>query len=101
MSADEKLLALRYAETAGGKARGREYTGKVELRDMASGELLETLALDTVLEGMAFSPKGGMLAAGGLKNAKMDVDTRAVWLQGQGGVVRIWEVRNAALQPKK
>jgi RNA polymerase sigma factor (sigma-70 family) len=92
LSADEKLLALGYATQ-----KGREYAGKVDVRDAASGALVTTLVLDMVVEGVAFSPVGGMLAAGCLKDAKEERVPNAVWLQGQEGVVRIWDLR----APKK
>ena len=92
LSADEKVVALGYATGKGGK-----YAGKVDLRDTASGELVTTRALDTVVRGVAFSPAGRMLAAGCLKNARMESTPSAVWLQGQGGVVQIWNLQD----PKK
>jgi hypothetical protein len=88
LSADEKLLALGYATQ-----QGEQYAGKVDVRDAASGALVTTLALDMVVQGVAFSPAGGMLAAGCLKDAQKERVPNAVWLQGQEGVVRIWDLR--------
>jgi hypothetical protein len=62
----------------------------------ASGKLLATLALDTVVANVAFSPRGRMLAAGCLKDARSEHNKRAVWLQGKEGVVRIWDVHREA-----
>src|SRR5262249_51835688 len=90
LSADEKLVALGYAT----KGKADKYTGKVDLRDTESGELVATLALDTVVGNAAFSPRGGMLAAGCLKYAHTESSGRAVWLQGIKGVVRIWDLQD-------
>jgi RNA polymerase sigma factor (sigma-70 family) len=92
LSEDEKLVALGYATKNNGK-----YEGRVDVRDTASGELLTTLALDTVVQEVAFSPRGRMLAAGCLKNVRTEHNARAVWLQGEAGVVRIWDLQD----PKK
>ncbi len=88
LSADEKLLALGYVTQKDGK-----YAGKVDVRDAASGALVTTRALDMVVKGVAFSPAGGMLAAGCLKDARRERAPNAIWLQGQEGVVRIWDLR--------
>jgi RNA polymerase sigma factor (sigma-70 family) len=93
LSPDEKLVAIGYTTT--GKAD--KYAGKVDLRDTESGELVATLALDTVVDNVAFSPRGGMLAAGCLKDAREESSGRAVWLQGKEGIVRIWNLQD----PKK
>ncbi len=93
LSPDEKLVALGYATMA----KAGKYAGKVDLRDTESGELVATLALDTVVANVAFSPRGGMLAAGCLKDAQEERNRRAVWLQGKEGVVRIWDLQD----PKK
>jgi hypothetical protein len=77
--------------------KDRKYAGKVDLRDTASGELVTTLALDTVVHDVAFSASGRMLAAGCLKDAQREHDQTAVWLQGQEGIVRIWDLQD----PKK
>jgi RNA polymerase sigma factor (sigma-70 family) len=92
LSADEKLVALGYAVENDGK-----YVGKVDLRDTASGELVTTLALDTVVQDVAFSASGRMLAAGCLKDAQRERNQTAVWLQGQEGIVKIWDLPD----PKK
>jgi RNA polymerase sigma factor (sigma-70 family) len=89
LSADEKLVALGYATKKNGK-----YAGKVDVRDTESGELVATLALDTVVDNVAFSSRGGMLAAGCLKDVHEESNNRAVWLQGEEGVVRIWDVQD-------
>jgi WD40 repeat protein len=94
LSPDEKLVALGYATK---EEANKKYTGKVDLRDTESGELVATLALDTVVDTVAFSPRGGMLAAGCLKYAHTESSGRAVWLQGKEGVVRIWDLQD----PKK
>ncbi len=93
LSPDEKLVAIGYATM--GKAG--KYTGKVDVRDTATGELVTTLALDTVVVNVTFSPRGGMLAAGCLKFEHTESNDRAVWLQGKEGVVRIWDLQD----PKK
>jgi RNA polymerase sigma factor (sigma-70 family) len=92
-SPDEKLVALGYAT----KGKTDKYTGKVDLRDRESGKLVATLALDTVVVNVTFSPRGGMLAAGCFKYAHTESSGRAVWLQGKEGVVRIWDLQD----PKK
>jgi WD40 repeat protein len=91
LSPDEKLVALGYAT----KGKADKYVGKVDLRDTESGELVATLALDTVVVHVAFSPRGGMLAAGCLKYAHTERNDRAVWLQGKEGVVSIWDLQDA------
>jgi WD40 repeat protein len=89
LSADEKLVALGYATKKNGK-----YAGKVDVRDTESGELVATLALDTVVDNVAFSSRGRVLAAGCLKDVHEGSNNRAVWLQGEEGVVRIWDVQD-------
>lgn len=83
-------MAIGY--TTMGKAD--KYAGKVDLRDTKSGELVATLALDTVVDNAAFSPRGGMLAAGCVKDVHEESNNRAVWLQGKEGVVRIWNLQD-------
>jgi WD40 repeat protein len=90
LSPDEKLVALGYAT----KGKADKYTGKVDLRDTESGKLVATLALDTIVDNVAFSPRGGMLAAGCLQYSHTESSGRAVWLQGKEGVVRIWDLQD-------
>jgi WD40 repeat protein len=66
--------------------------GKVLLRDMATGQLFESIPVDGCQfthRSMAFSPGGRLLAIGAFDNEE------------QAGIVRIWEVRGPASERKK
>jgi RNA polymerase sigma factor (sigma-70 family) len=105
MSADGKAFALTYRQPVR-KGQFNESTGKVELLDSATGELLETIPLETAGQCVAFSAKGGMLAAGCRGKEKYSVNRDTIRLgedaEGdQSGVVRVWNLRDQAIQPKK
>ena len=105
MSADGTVLALTYRLPVN-KGNFNEATGKVELFDTRTGALLETIALDTAAQSVAFSPKGGMLAVGCRGKEKYSVNLNTIRLgdDAEGdlsGVVRIWDVPDAGRRLKR
>src|SRR5260370_24191752 len=105
MSADGSVLALTY-RTVQKKGDCNEATGRVELLDTATGELLQTIPLDAAGQSVAFSAKGGMLAAGSRGKEKYSGTAKTIRLgdDAEGdlsGMVRIWEVPNAVVRARK
>ncbi|MCI0410898.1 MAG: hypothetical protein L0191_20440, partial [Acidobacteria bacterium] len=83
-----------------------EYTGKVELWDTATGELLEAIPMDTAGNCVAFAAKGGMLAVGCQGKHKILADRKlmpggAPEIQANPeGVIRIWDLRDLGRRTK-
>src|SRR5262249_30751243 len=107
MSADGKLLALTYQVQVRHKDKGFiGFKGKIELLDTTTAKLLDTIPLDTAGQAVAFSTKGGMLAVACRGDEKYTGEGVTIGI-GQGaqgdlaGVVRIWDIRNPLIQPKK
>src|SRR5439155_791331 len=85
VSADGKVLALTYGLPVN-KGKFNEAKGKVDLLDTATGELLETIPLDTAGQSVAFSAKGAMLAAGtrGKEQYPANLDTIRLGADAEG-----------------
>jgi RNA polymerase sigma factor (sigma-70 family) len=107
LSADGKLLALTYRKLVQHKDKDfNQFKGKIELLDTATGMLLETIPLDTAGMSAAFSANGTMLAVACRGNEKYPANLQTIRLGGsaQGdldGVVRLWDLRDLVIQPKK
>jgi WD40 repeat protein len=105
VSPDGKVLALTYRLPVK-KGDFYEATGTIELLDTATGALLETIPLDTAGQSVAFSPKGGMLAAGCRGKEKYPANLKSIRLGDDAdgdlsGIVRIWDLRNPMMQRKQ
>jgi RNA polymerase sigma factor (sigma-70 family) len=93
MSANEKIVALK---------RGFLDSAKIELYDTATGKLLETVpTLDAMVYRLVFSPKDMTLAAAGWEKATETLVVNVRTVHGQGGAVRIWDIRGPVSQLKK
>jgi WD40 repeat protein len=123
LAADGKILALIHPGIGAGKrvedpANKQKYAtnaGRFALLNATTGKALETVSLDAAVTCVAFSPKGGLIAAGcrgkderfpirEVKDAIGKIGTSILANEAEGdrdGVVRIWELREPAAEPKK
>jgi len=127
LAADGKILALIHPGIGAGKPfvdpkTKKKYAtnaGKFALLNPTTGKALETVSLDAAVTSVAFSPKGGLIAAGcrgkderfplretagdpGLPKGGMGTFILANEAEGdRDGIVRIWELREPPSEPKK